>query len=136
MKHIAPLSFLATALLLCLFTIGQTKLDKTKWVVTQLYQDRSAEQIRQKKVFIEFNTAENQAWGNCGCNQFNSTIERKGNRLRFNAAMTTKMACMGPNTEQKFLEALQNTTRYTVSGKTLTLFQNNTKVMILRKLNQ
>ena len=66
---------------------------------------------------------ESRAHGNAGCNRFFGSFERTGDRLQFSALGATMMACPeGMDTEQGFLQALSETTRFTISGQILTLF--------------
>lgn len=67
-------------------------------------------------------SGESRAHGNAGCNRFFGSFESAGDRLEFSALGTTRMACPeGMDTEQGFLQALGETTRFTISGQILTL---------------
>ena len=64
--------------------------------------------------------------GHAGCNGFFGSYEVSGERLEFSALGATMMACPeGMETEQAFLRALEQTTRYAVSGAILTLFSDD-----------
>jgi len=66
---------------------------------------------------------ESRAHGNAGCNRFFGSFESAGDRLGFSALGATMMACPeGMDTEQGFLRALDETTRFAISGQFLTLF--------------
>ncbi len=56
------------------------------------------------------------------------TYELEGAKLKFGPLITTRMACPAMETETAFLKALEATTRYQVSGKSLTLFGGDTAV--------
>lgn len=66
--------------------------------------------------------------GSAGCNRMSGTYELEGAKLKFGPLITTRMACPAMETETAFLKALEATTRYQVSGKSLTLFGGDTAV--------
>jgi heat shock protein HslJ len=72
--------------------------------------------------FIEFQ-ADGSAAGLAGCNRFNSGFVSSGTSLSFKAVAVTRMACIGDamNIENRFLQAMEQTTAYSISAKTLTL---------------
>ena len=64
--------------------------------------------------------------GNAGCNGFFGSFEVSDNRLEFSALGATMMACPeGMETEHAFLQALDQTTRFAISGAILTLFADD-----------
>ena len=56
------------------------------------------------------------------------TYELEGTQLNFGPLATTRMACPAMETETAFLKALAATTRYELSGNSLTLFGGDTAV--------
>jgi heat shock protein HslJ len=66
--------------------------------------------------------------GSAGCNRMNGTYQLDGQKLKFGPLATTRMACPDMQTETAFLKALKATTRYEVSGSSLTLFGADTAV--------
>ena len=72
--------------------------------------------------FIDFQ-ADGSAAGLAGCNRFNSGFVSSGTSLSFKAAAVTRMACIGDamTIEGRFLQAMEQTTAYSISAKTLTL---------------
>ena len=75
-----------------------------------------------RAAFIDFQT-DGGASGLAGCNRFNSGFVSSGSSLAFKAAAVTRMACIGDamNSEDRFLKAMEQTTAYSISAKTLTL---------------
>lgn len=59
--------------------------------------------------------------GNGSCNRFFGSVSIEGDRIRFSAIGSTKMACMGGASaqESKYLAALQKAERYERQGDTL-----------------
>lgn len=66
--------------------------------------------------------------GLAGCNRMNGTYQLDGQKLKFGPLATTRMACPDMQTETAFLNALEATTRYEVSGSSLTLYGADTAV--------
>jgi heat shock protein HslJ len=66
--------------------------------------------------------------GSAGCNRMNGTYQLDGQHLKFGPLATTRMACPDMQTETAFLKALKATTRYEVSGSSLTLYGADTAV--------
>ena len=66
--------------------------------------------------------------GSAGCNRMKGTYQLDGQKLKFGPLATTRMACPDMLTETAFLKALKATTRYEVSGSSLTLFGADTAV--------
>jgi heat shock protein HslJ len=66
--------------------------------------------------------------GSAGCNRMKGTYQLDGQNLKFGPLATTRMACPAMQTETAFLKALEATTRYEVSGSSLTLYGADTAV--------
>lgn len=66
--------------------------------------------------------------GSAGCNRMTGTYKLDGEKLKFGPLATTRMACPDMQTETAFLKALGATTRYEVSGSSLTLYGADTAV--------
>ncbi len=63
------------------------------------------------------------ASGQAGCNTFNAVAIINGNELRFDTVQSTQMACEDPmaTVEAMFLQALNLSTTYTVTGDELVI---------------
>jgi heat shock protein HslJ len=60
--------------------------------------------------------------GNSSCNSFNGKYELpEGNKIKFSPFAMTKMACIGNNIENDFLQVLEKTASYSVSKNELIL---------------
>jgi heat shock protein HslJ len=66
--------------------------------------------------------------GSAGCNRMKGTYKLGGKKLKFGPLATTRMACPAMETETAFLKALEATTRYELSGSSLTLYGADTAV--------
>jgi heat shock protein HslJ len=66
--------------------------------------------------------------GSAGCNRMTGRYQLDGQKLKFGPLVTTRMACPAMQIETAFLKALEATTRYEVSGSSLTLYGADTAV--------
>ena len=75
-----------------------------------------------REPFITFYKEENRVNGNNSCNTFNGKYEiSDGNKIKFSPFMMTRMACIDNKTEDEFMKALEISTVYSVTEKTLIL---------------
>ncbi len=79
-----------------------------------------------REPFIQFATENSLVGGNNGCNNFSGSFELTDtNRIKFSKIMTTKMACVGINTEEQFMIVLENTTSFALTANELILQDEN-----------
>lgn len=75
-----------------------------------------------KQPFMVLNKNDNTVFGNTGCNSFFGTFELLGeNGIKFSPLGMTKMACIGENPEQEFVEILGKTNNYSLTINKLIL---------------
>ena len=71
---------------------------------------------------LRLDSSAKRAGGNAGCNRYNATYVLAGDSLRFEAAMSTKMACVeGMELENAWLGAMSHVTTWSATDSTLTL---------------
>lgn len=76
-----------------------------------------------KELYLQLHTADEQAEGLAGCNRFRGSFELPVvGQLRFGPLLATKMACPDLPTETSFMNALNATRTYQISGDTLRLY--------------
>jgi len=64
--------------------------------------------------------------GFSGCNRFTGGYQSNSGKLTFTQLASTRMACMeGMELEQRFLDALGRTTRFSIQGDTLALYSGD-----------
>lgn len=79
-----------------------------------------------REVHVILASDASRAHGHAGCNDFFGSFQTAEDTLSFSALGSTMMACPeGMDTEQAFLEALGETTRYEISGQVLSLFADD-----------
>ncbi|MDR3704959.1 MAG: META domain-containing protein [Paludibacteraceae bacterium] len=103
-----------------------TDIKGCKWTLVTLKNNRVGGDSVKFRVqpYIQFLPGENHFSGHGGCNALGGTYEfTPKNHLRLYGIISTKMACLGQvDVEGDFLQALREADHYTVSGKTLTIF--------------
>jgi heat shock protein HslJ len=101
---------------------GSNPLKGTAWTLSRI-PDFEPEATR-KPVSITFADTTNRAFGNAGCNGYGANYTVKGNTIKLEKILSTKMACMpGMQTENKVMNVLTSVDHYTVSGDKLTLMK-------------
>lgn len=100
-----------------------SSLYNVKWQLSSL---NGAATPGTKAFLLFFKGTENRVTGNTSCNNLNSTVTLSGNAgIQFGAGATTRMACMGDNVEQPFLDMLKQADGWQVSGNKLSLMQGS-----------
>lgn len=105
-----------------------TPLKNTVWVPEKLENQGAVKLIEPVPVWFEINET-NMVYGNSGANRFSTVadIDPEKGTLSFRPGATTLMA--GPNLgyEAKFNETMQAVRSYSISGKTLTVYDETGK---------
>ena len=101
---------------------GGTPLDGV-WLLTDYTSVDGTEQQVPSAVTPNIRFDGNAASGQAGCNTFNAVANIQGDQLRFDTVQSTKIACEDPmaTVEAAFLQALNLSTMYTVTGNTLVI---------------
>ena len=77
-----------------------------------------------REPFISFRAADNSVNGNNSCNSFNGKYELSdGNKISFSLFAMTKMACIGNETEEEFMQIIEKTTSHSMTSNEL-IFQD------------
>lgn len=87
------------------------------------------------KAFISFDAAKQSAGGDTSCNAFGGSYELKGDKLSITGVIATMRACIEDDRmtiERQFLDALEKTDRYTLTGSLLTLYQGRRALLGFR----
>ena len=101
-------------------------LTDTYWKLLELESEPVTTPEGMREAHVILASAESRAHGFAGCNNFFGGYQTEGESLTFSAMGATMMACAeGMDTEQAFLGALGETTRYTISGQFLHLYAND-----------
>lgn len=85
---------------------------------------------------LEMNASDNAFSGFTGCNRMMGELFYEPGLLRFGPTAVTKRACPGMGTaEQRFLDALEKVTSYTLAENRLTLTNPETELLVFRKMD-
>jgi heat shock protein HslJ len=97
-------------------------IEHTTWQLTQLG-DKNITPDPQHGPHITLNPEQHRVTGSAGCNRLTGGYMLEGNRLKFHQIATTMMACTeGMDTERAFLDALNKTDSWKITGNKLELF--------------
>jgi heat shock protein HslJ len=124
MKYKAKQFFLilpALILVSAFSSFAQGDLTRGKWKLTEA----NGRAATNSAAFIDFEPGLAKYTGNTGCNGLTGSVEARGRSIDFTTIATTKRMCKlmaGNVPEGEFLNALQDTTRFTIDGNALRLF--------------
>ncbi len=92
------------------------------WELVTLGDHTNPRGTQDRPLTLRLNSEDFNAGGFAGCNGYGATYFLRGDSLRFEAPISTKMFCEGvQDVENEFLGALPRVTTYTVTDSTLTL---------------
>jgi len=99
---------------------SSNKLAGTTWTIKSI-PNFTLEKYRKVPTIAFMDTA-NRIGGNGGCNGFGGDYKVNGNKLKLEKIISTMMACMeGSKTENKLMQAFEQTDSYEISGDVLKL---------------
>lgn len=86
---------------------------------------------------LEFHLADNMIGGSTGCNRISGPFDVRGDKIRFSAMATTRMACYDMAFENAFLSAITpaRILRYAISDGELTLTDGQEITMLFKKVD-
>ena len=96
-------------------------LEGTHWRLASLGGQAVPTPAGVREVYLMLDAAQHRASGFAGCNQFTAGYTQSGAALRFERPAATMMACPALAQEQAYLNALNATTGWRVSGERLQL---------------
>jgi heat shock protein HslJ len=112
---------------------GQKRtLDDTSWKLAEA----NGRRITKTAASISFNEGVTSFGGNTGCNSMSGTVDVRGKNIDFGPARTTKRACklMAGNVDEgTFLNGIEKTWRYDVSGDVLRLYDHRGRTLLTFK---
>ena len=106
-------------------------LTNTYWKLTELNGEPALLGAGQKELHMVLTTEGNRLRGFSGCNRFTGTYKVEEGHMQFLQMASTRMACMdGMEQEQRFLFALESTSRFKISGDSLSLHGADGKLLL------
>lgn len=104
-------------------TVNNEPLENTNWKLLSVGEYAAVTTDQAREAHLVLHTEESRLAGSTGCNRLMGQYERNDDRLSFDQLATTRMACPSEamTQEQHVLEALNETARWQIEGKTLTL---------------
>jgi putative lipoprotein len=109
---------------------SQARLIETYWKAIELEGKPVEVKAGTREPHMVLRSDKNAVSGFSGCNTFRGTYEVNGESLRFKSMASTLMACLpaGGDTEKNFLSAITATASQRISGETLELRDQDSKV--------
>lgn len=107
----------------------------TEWQLVQLY----GQNLRPEKgtFKLTLSASDGRISGTGACNRMTGTYATDEKRtLKIGPLATTRMACPEPETERKFLEALETTTHYDMDGPMLLLLSDGELRAVLQAVTE
>ncbi|WP_404471131.1 META domain-containing protein [Vreelandella venusta] len=104
-------------------TVNNEPLENTYWKLIAVGDHTAVTTDQAREAHLVLHTEESRLAGSTGCNRLMGQYERDDDRLSFGQLATTRMACSSEamTQEQHVLDALNETARWQIEGKTLTL---------------
>jgi putative lipoprotein len=108
----------------------------TNWQLVAIRDQAVTANINGKDAYLRL-TAENEAvQGFSGCNQFNGRWSLEDEHIVLGALAMTMMACPDVmNTEQAFMQALEEQNRHEIVGNELRMYKDNELILLFRATN-
>lgn len=105
-------------------------LENTHWKLEWIPGTKIEAVSPQQTAFIELDRASHRMSGSGGCNRLMGPYDLEGDRLRFEGAARTMMACAhGMKTEGALVDALDKVREWKVNGSTLSLMDADGHVL-------
>ena len=104
-------------------SLSDPELEGKRWIIVEVNGQPvvKSEQMRQTP-FIHFHSEDTRVHAYAGCNQMSGTYElAEGNRIRFSALMSTKMACEDMSLEDQMGKIFEQIDNYSISDDMLSL---------------
>ena len=83
-----------------------------------------------REAFIQFDE-DKSVGGNSSCNTFRGSYEINEDKISFSPFAMTRMACIGNDTEQEFMNAIEQTNTFSVSANELIFFDESGKQLAI-----
>jgi heat shock protein HslJ len=107
--------------------VATASLENTYWKLTQL-RDSAISTSPKNEPHLILNSETGQVSGSSGCNRLVGSYTLDGDHLTFGHTAGTMMACVeGMDTENAFLQAMQQVNSWKISGQHLELFDTDGK---------
>ncbi len=91
--------------------------------------EKSKLELKVKPTLL-FDFEKNTISGNAGCNNYNGTLIKDGNQLKFTNIVATKMFCGNMKIEKEFMQKLATVTSYDVIDNQFLLY-NKAKELVI-----
>jgi putative lipoprotein len=106
--------------------VPDASLTETYWKLVELDSQPAVLGAGGRELHLVLTDDGSRVRGFSGCNRFTGAYQRDSGKLTFTQLASTRMACMeGMELEQRFLEVLVRTTRFSIQGDTLAFYSGD-----------
>jgi putative lipoprotein len=111
--------------------VPDVSLTDTYWKLTEIEGQAATLGAGQREPHMVLTSEGARVGGFSGCNRFTGQYERNESQLGFRPLASTRMACLeGMDQEQRFLQLLATTTRFTIHGDSLALYSGDERLIL------
>lgn len=103
------------------------------WTLTSMTDEDINKLFGETMPTIEF-SEDGKAFGNSGCNRYNTNYEVSNDTISFGMLMSTKMACPNLEGESKYSSVLSTPSEVAIKGDTLILLKNKMQILEFKKI--
>jgi heat shock protein HslJ len=108
---------------------GQVALEDTRWRLTELTGKPAASPPGARQIYLRLAAQGKRLEAFAGCNTLGGAYSRDGESLKFNGLISTMMACVSMDIEDRFKKALDQTRTFKIDGATLSLLAEDKTVL-------
>jgi heat shock protein HslJ len=108
---------------------AETILEDTNWIATEVMGKPVTASEGRPAVGIQLHSLDKKMTGFSGCNKVFGPFEASHEGLKLGPVAATRVACLDPNVETQFLEALTSTRTFRIAGDELQLQDMDGKVI-------
>ena len=115
---------------------SEITLTETKWQLVAIRDQAVAASANGETAYLQLTTENEAVQGFSGCNRFNGSWSREEGRIVLGAMAMTMMACASDmDTEQAFMQALEEQNRHQIVGNELSMYKDDELVLLFRATN-
>jgi putative lipoprotein len=115
---------------------SEITLTETKWQLVAIRDQAVAASVNGENAYLQLATENEAVQGFSGCNRFNGRWSLEEERIVLGAMAMTMMACADEmNTEQAFMQALEEQDRHQIVGNELSMYKDDELILLFRATN-
>ena len=110
---------------------GMKTIANTYWKLIELNGQPAVLDAGNRELHMVLTIEGDRVQGFSGCNKFTGNYQQGDGQLHFEPLASSRMACItGMEQEKHFLDALESTVRYALSGESLSLYDRHDQLIL------